>query len=229
MEPRRELDQSHQRFAVSMIASPEEYFDAAYRFTQSYYLEEYQKIASVKFDSLTPAKFFEEYIWVVHATGFSAAAVGKFIRRLLSVYQSVEHTSSTRFEDLFDLIRPICNNPAKSRAIHETATLIFKMDRDGGWESYKQQIATDPTTLAELPYIGKVTCHHLARNIGMLGHVKPDLHLVRLSTYWGFKDPEEMIMEMNRSHGLPLGLADLCVWYYASTFGTESYRSGSIR
>lgn len=229
MEPHKSLPPEYVDLAPRPNFTFSDYFDAAVRFTRTYYGAEYQKIAGVSFSALTIDKFFSEYIWVVHATGFSASAVGKFIPRLMDIYVNPRKTVSVSFSDLYENVRLVCNNPAKSKAIYKTAALLEDMEKTGRWESYKNTVRSSPEVLAELPYIGKVTCHHLARNIGLLDHVKPDLHLVRLANHFGFSDANAMVKAMNMHAQLPLGLADLCLWYYASTFGTTNLRIEGLR
>src|SRR5204862_28581 len=48
--------------------------------------------------------------------------------------------------------------------------------------------AHGPTWLTRCPYIGPVTCWHLAKNVGM-DVVKPDRHLVRMAQASGARDP----------------------------------------
>jgi hypothetical protein len=107
--------------------------------------------------------------------------------------------------------------------------LIKKGFEKDGWEKFKKDNLSTPKMLQELPYIGPITCYHLARNIGLLDCVKPDLHLIRLAEHWGFPDCVSMCKTMGEGSGLPLGLVDLAVWYSCSTFGTLSIRKEGQR
>jgi hypothetical protein len=104
-----------------------------------------------------------------------------------------------------------------------------------GWEEYKNQNLSSPDLLKKLPYIGRITCFHLARNIGLLENVKPDLHLVRLAKHWGYKDCLVMCQDVQKNHEetnrerLPLGIIDLAIWYSASTFSTIKIRQEGDR
>jgi hypothetical protein len=99
--------------------------------------------------------------------------------------------------------------------------------KEDRWAEFRERMFTT-SALAELPYIGKVTCFHLGRNVGLLDCVKPDLHLVRMAEHWGFSDCTEMCKSMGAGSGLPLGIVDLVTWYASSTFGTlEIKREGS--
>jgi endonuclease III len=163
---------------------------------------------------------------VVHATGFSAKAVGKFIKKLLEAYGSYSSISGESFETMFVRVKKVCNNEQKAFAVYKTAKILKEASEN--WKKWKQENASHPDLLKKLPYIGKVTCFHLARNIGLLEFVKPDLHLVRMANHWGFKDSVSLC-EAVRPVGMPLGVVDLILWFSASTFGTISVKKDGER
>jgi len=99
---------------------------------------------------------------------------------------------------------------------------------DARWEAWRQDRLSSPELLRRLPYVGPVTCFHLARNLGMLECVKPDLHLVRMAEHWGYPGCVEMCEDL-RPDGMPLGIVDLILWYAASTFGTSGIRRAGSR
>jgi endonuclease III len=213
----------HKNFSVTRDYKPsiidaKTYFADALRFAEAFYDEDMQRISSVKWDELQPSHFFEEYVWVVCATGFSAKAVSKFIRKLVDALGWFDVLANEKFEDVFKRISPILNNRGKVKAFHETAKILRKGFYEN-WGKFKQDYLSSPDKLKQLPYIGKVTCYHLARNIGLLDYVKPDLHLVRMAKYWGYSDCVEMCKDVQPS-GMPLGIVDYVFWIAASTFST---------
>jgi hypothetical protein len=228
MEPHKNLDSSIEKFRPS-LDNPNKYFAKAHAFACTYYKQEMDQIASVKHDEVDPTHFFNEYIWVVHATGFSAKAVGKFMPRLLEAYGSYIELALVTPEEGIERVKVVCNNPQKIKAVHKTAILMLKGIKNDGWDKFKKISLSTPQLLKELPYIGPVTCYHLARNIGLLDCVKPDLHLIRLAEHWGFPDCISMCKAMGEGSGLPLGIVDLVVWYSASTFGTIDIRKEGQR
>lgn len=154
--------------------------------------------------------------------------------KLTQAYGHWDSLSKEPFESAMSRVALVCNNPQKAKAIHGMSCMM----RDGilgpnaiPWGMWKQENLSSPELLSKLPYIGKVTCFHLARNIGLLDYVKPDLHLVRLAKVWGFEDCVTMCkaIQRNISEELPLGLIDLVLWYSASSFGTINIRSGGCR
>lgn len=229
MEPHKKLNSGIEPYRPVLEDGPTAYFARALAFAREYYSEEMEQIASVKADLVDPHFFFREYIWVVHATGFSAKAVGKFMPRLVTAYGSYEELAERTVQQAEERVKPVCNNPQKIKAIHTASVLVRDGVRKHGWEKYRKDQLSSPALLAKLPYVGPITSFHLGRNIGLLDCVKPDLHLVRLAELWDFPDCIAMCKEMQKgAPELPLGIVDLVVWYAASTFGTiEAKKAGS--
>lgn len=237
MEPRKELTDAERGAGPSPEDGPDEYFRKALIFARANYAEQVDHIAATKLEEVTPEKFFLEYVWVVHATGFNAGVVGRMMPRLEEAYGDWRDLGAEDRATVLERVRKVCNNPLKISAIHATARLLREKMLGSGvsWEDLRQSSFSSPELLQELPYIGKVTCHHLARNIGIQDSVKPDLHLVRLAKYWNFPDCVTMCKSMQDSHAqatgetVPLGIVDLVLWYASSTFGTISVRAQDQR
>jgi endonuclease III len=234
MEPHKTFVGTNNRPDLSQ--NPKEYFQTALKFVQENYSDELDRISSVNFDTVDDDFFFREYVWVVHATGFSAKAVGKFMPNLLKAYGWWDKLAEDSFENVMERVKPICNNPQKAKAVHGMAKIMFSMFGNGElWADWRNNNLSSPELLAKLPYIGKVTCFHLARNIGLLEFVKPDLHLVRMAKHWGFKNCVEMCEHIQKHHEsdggekFPLGIIDLVLWYSASHFSTLSIRQPGDR
>lgn len=240
MEPRKELTPEEMAGGPTPADSPQEYFRKARAFTEKHYADEMAHIWSTKFEEVGPNHFFLELLWVIHATGFNAKVVARMLPRLKTAYGLAEdgggwdRLGKEPVESVLARVLPVCNNPQKAKAVHSTARLMadamFPADvlRTESWEDFRQRRLSSPALLTELPYVGKITCHHLARNIGLLDSVKPDLHLVRLAKHWGFKDCTEMCEAMQPPE-MPLGIVDLIVWYSSATFGTLSARKDGER
>lgn len=220
VERHENLNEEYIKYAPKKNSNPVEWFDQAYTFAKKYYEKEINKASKVNFDEVSPEWFFQEYIWVVHATGFSAKAVSKFIDRLISGYGQYNTLCDETFESCLKRVSKVCNNPQKAKAVWMTSRILSEGINNAGWETFKNNELRDVNRLVKLPYIGNVTKYHLARNIGMLNCVKPDLHLTRMKSYWNYESEEEMIRDMSSKYDLPLGISDMIAWYYASTFGT---------
>lgn len=224
MEPRKKLILSEDE-RPPLDLGPVSYFRKALEFSERNYGPELKAAASVRIEDLTPEYFFKEYMWVVHATGFSASVVGKLVPRLSVAYGPWFVLGTREFDVVWDRISPVCANRLKCEAIWKMATLMVEnIGPDGSkWDDFKKSRLSDLGSLHKLPFIGPITCRHLGRNIGMLECVKPDLHLIRLASHFGFETCEEMCEAM-RPEGMPLGIVDLVLWYAASTFGTTEIR-----
>ena len=224
MEPHRELGPEALSYKPDEKDGLYAYFKKSLEFTKRFYGEEVKRISRVNFSEVTPEFVFKEYVWVVHATGFSAKAVGKFMPRLLEAYGEWDVLGREEFDYAFNRILKVCNNRQKSKAIHEFSGMLVR-NKDS-WESFLNSSMSSPEKLSKLPYIGKITCYHLGRNIGLLECVKPDLHLERLARYWGVSSCLEMCEQAQSEHmketgiRIPLGLVDLMYWYGSSHFGT---------
>lgn len=205
---------------------PGESFSNHYRkakaFTLEYYGAVYQKYLDTSFAFITPQSFFEELIWVIHASGFSAKAVGNFIPKLLPAYGSVSVCSRLTLDELYTRVLPVCNNKAKVKAVWECSRILIERVDSGSWSDWCLETFKEPKDFTVFPFVGGVTCYHISRNLGFLDSVKPDLHLNRLADFYGFQSAEAMCRAANDD--VPLGLVDLSLWYHSSTFGTQQFK-----
>lgn len=70
--------------------------------------------------------------------------------------------------------------------------------------------------LESLPFIGKITKYHLAKNLG-LDVVKPDRHLVRLAKQYNFADCFEMCNKISLETGDKVSMIDTVLWRAANS------------
>jgi endonuclease III len=219
MEPHKDLGDIS-KYKPDLNDGPDKYFKKAYEFTTTFYQDVIDQISSVKIENVTPDFFFREYVFVVHATGFSAKAVGKFMPKLLTAYGSWDICGQKPFDEMMEEVKNVCNNPQKAKAVHSTSKNMVSELREIDWEEWKLKNISTVDKINEFPYIGKITRYHLGRNVGLLECVKPDLHLVRMAEHWGFKNCEDMCRSMRGTDSIPLGIVDLALWYSSSTYGT---------
>ena len=167
-----------------------EYYEHAQdRVISAGYQDEINYIRSLKFEECTADRFFEEYVWCVLSSGMREQVVRKI--------------SDNYFEKRDPLV---IGHLGKRKAI------------EIGSKKYVQwfeelHCSKEPIEyLQTLPYIGKTTKYHLARNIG-IDCVKPDRHMVRLAEYFKFENPLEMCLEIQKF--IPhekLGIIDYILW-----------------
>lgn len=65
--------------------------------------------------------------------------------------------------------------------------------------------------LETLPWIGKITKYHLARNLG-IDVAKPDRHLLRVAEKFGYTDIQEMCRQVSKRTGDRIGVVDVVIW-----------------
>ena len=124
MEPHKEL-------AVIESYTPDlsdakAYFEKAHIFADKFYGEDMERMQLVKWDEIGPSLFFEEYVWVACATGFSAKAVGKFIGRLIEKLGWYDELAEEDFDTVFERVKVVLNNESKIKAMHQTAKIVRK-------------------------------------------------------------------------------------------------------
>ena len=70
-------------------------------------------------------------------------------------------------------------------------------------------------TLQTFSYIGPVTAYHLAKNIG-LAVAKPDRHLKRIASLFGYHDVQILCSEISKITGDSIPIVDIVFWRFAT-------------
>lgn len=140
--------------------------------------------------------FAFEAIWVICNSGMKNQIAQQIYTSILTAI-----STSQPIEEVF-------NHQGKVKAIK------FIMDRrDSLFDSYLN--AQDKTEfLQTLPYIGKITKYHLAKNLG-LDCCKPDRHLVRIANENNLT-PVELCQQLCIKTGDRVGTVDLVLWRAAN-------------
>lgn len=79
---------------------------------------------------------------------------------------------------------------------------------------------------ASLPWVGKITKYHLAKNFGV-DVCKPDVHLQRLSDHAG-TDPHSLCAALAAESGYRIATVDVILWRACAT-GLIDSRTGAVR
>jgi hypothetical protein len=148
--------------------------------------------------------------WVIMNSGFKYSVAMKLWPKMLDATGGFDPLVMVRARDQvrLDMLK-VLNYPKKVDAILEVARII----QHGGLQEILED-AKDPPKLTRLPFIGKVTCWHLAKILG-IDCVKPDVHLKRAATAAGFSTPLELcqaIQGVAKSESLTL--IDTVLWRY---------------
>jgi len=219
MELHRALN-DHEKFRPETREGFHTYYRQAKKFTLEFYSETYTRILETKFAEVSLERFFREYVWTVHTSGFSAKAVSKFWDPLITAYGSPWSIDKMTLDEVIARVSPVVNNPSKIKSVWDTSKQLIRGYHQWDWDEYKYLSCRTPDLLTQFNHIGPITKYHLARNIGLLDFVKPDLHLERMAKFWGYDSP--LAMCKDAPDEAPLGLRDLVLWQAASTFGTLS-------
>lgn len=178
-----------------MTVKAEAYLDLKAKIIQHGYEKEVAWAESIA--PCTSANFFlDEYIWVVLNAGMrEQVARGIFGRVQEAIGENIP-------------ILEVFAHTGKAAAITKMLTSYHE-----AFSGYQE--ATDKISYLEtLPFIGKVTKYHLAKNLG-LDCIKPDRHLVRISKSYNMT-PVEMCKKLAAETGEKLATIDLVIWRAAN-------------
>jgi len=134
-----------------------------------------------------------EYEWVVLCSGIS-------YRAARSMQSNLARTGH-------------CGHPHK-----DTAIARMRRQYRGCWQEY-QHASTDAERLRVIrtwPYMGgKALPFQLAKNLGVTGFCKPDVHLNRLASLYGWKEPQGMCAALAKKYGETVAYVDTVLWFAA--------------
>ncbi len=145
-------------------------------------------------------RFISEYICVVINSGMKAQIASIIIDRVFGALKAGT--------DLHDAFR----HKGKVNAI-----LYVLANQKTVFNEYflvREDLTTVLPFLGSLPYIGKITKFHLARNLGF-DCIKPDRHLVRIAKQYNLS-PEKLCENLSNQTGDRLGVVDAVLWRCAN-------------
>jgi hypothetical protein len=155
---------------------------------------------------LTSQYVLREHAWVVLNSGFRFQVAAKLWPNIRRAFHGFEPHLVQAGCATFALQH--LNHPGKLNAMVEMAELVRK---DGIEPILKD--AEEPLKLCRLPWIGKTTCWHYAKVLGV-DVVKPDVHLRRAAKATGFQEPVELAQAIKDELGDPLTVVDSVLWRY---------------
>ena len=169
--------------------------------------------ASVIFDETTETDFLREHAWVTISAGMHEYVVRRHfpaISRAFLDWKSADAIVEHEAECRQSALRYFCN--------HRKIDSIVRMARivsSAGIGSFKESNRDNPLeTLQSLPFVGPVTCYHLAKNIG-LPFAKPDRHLVRLARAVGYSDVQGLCKRISEHVGDSVPVVDIVLWRFS--------------
>ena len=173
------------------------FYEVAKNFVEnSDYAQEVKIQKSLNFDQVTKEQFFIEFAFVIFNTGMRNQIAQK----------------------MFEKFRDAGNDPNTVNHPLKKAALIRGLNEHIIWFDELKRKKTDRDRieyLVTLPFIGKITKYHLAKNIG-IDCVKPDRHLVTLSKRFEFERPRMMCEYISKRSGDLLRVVDVILWRYCN-------------
>lgn len=158
----------------------------------------------------TESDLLREGAWVILCSGFRERLVRQIFHNLsicfcnwISAKSIVEHRSVCYHAAL-----DVFGHQQKIKAIINLAERI----EVEGFRNICAEIHIDPIQkLQEFKYIGPVTSHHLAKNLGYQ-MAKPDRHLLRASEQYGYSDVQEFCSAIAVITGESISVVDGVLW-----------------
>ena len=232
MEPHPGRLQGPQEYPMPGTVSLLELWNAALRYVQNHeeLRDQLAQIAKLRFEDVTPAIFWGEYIWVVFVSGLNASVIaGKWDKILKAVGPWSKRGPEADWGPMLVRLHGIMPNKYKAQALATTRNYMHIL----GWKEFKAQFLDGGAeSMQNLGYIGPITCWHLARNLGM-DVAKPDIHLRRLAKEYGYEEYNVEIMCRNvgrmgaAESGSPegegiyrVGAVDFVLWAFCAAVGT---------
>jgi hypothetical protein len=165
-------------------------------------------------DLVSESSFLRESAWVILSGGMSERVIRRKFPSISMAFHNWE--SATVIVQDAKMCRERAlrrfRHSGKIGAIIQVAHFVL----DEGMGTIKQSLELEgPEYLIQIPYIGPVTCHHLAKNLGV-DTVKPDRHLRRLAHNLGYSSPRLMCEHISSSTGEPVSVVDLVLWRFAT-------------
>jgi hypothetical protein len=233
------------RRSLASFSDAKEMFSFARDYVMANRRDDYEKslwsIRTAASTPLTEHRFMREYVWCVHVAGMKAVMISKIYDALLQAHgienergEYIPITSDNLFIDK-DKVYSIWNHKPKCEAVQKTRTCLFLVPACGNkfakfCELYVHDVSYEngyvnptfglpsPEKLRKLPFMGPALSCQLARNLGNPSIVKPDVHMNRLATVYGYSDASAMC---NALSDAPAGETDLLIWVAAVDNGTR--------
>lgn len=181
------------------------------------------------FKGLRERRFFEQYCYVIYASGFNVEILQNIWPRLSSEWCDFEPHELKRMRSIERVLK-VFNNRRKAECFLAGVKEISKE----GFSAFKKRVATEMydeiatrrkssaktrsrglsiKAIENLPGLGPITKYHLAKNIGLLDAIKPDIWVVRAAAAVN-ASPEQFGNTMAEKLSVSKHLLDVAIWEY---------------
>ena len=199
------------------------YLKAKQEIIDAGYEEELWWEEDMDFEKVDEYFFLMQAAWVILCSGFRAEVIRARWEQIEAAFLGFETAKDIALHTrhCFEEAIKVFGHRDKINAIIDAAIYVNEV----GIDFVKARILEHgPDWLTRFRFIGKITCYHLARNLG-LDAVKPDRHLVRISEAWGYDEPLTMCKAIAAVTGDRLGVVDLVLWRWAESYPRRQYGS----
>jgi len=204
----------------------EKFFKEALEYVKKNCPDELERIKSPKkpFD-VDLKEFLNQYCWVVYTAGFRVKIVEEKFNELRKAFLNFDAEKILENRDsVIKSALKVVRNQRKARGFIKGVELVVKE----GFDNFKKRVLEKGIdVLEELPYVGKTTKKHLARNIGFMDVIKDDRWLKRASNLLGFGSVEELGGYIASKFKMKEGVVDFVIWRFCSdkAWGKMGFKS----
>jgi hypothetical protein len=167
-----------------------------------------------------PGYVLQETAWVILNSGFRFTVARKLWPNITRGFRGwvPEDIDESCIEEALKVLR----HKGKIEAMAEMARIVRT-------EGVSQILADaqDPPKLRRLPWIGSITCWHLAKVLGV-DVVKPDIHLTRAAIAAGFPTPQALCEAVREALGDRLTVIDSVFWRYGEQMKLQGWSSWTV-
>jgi len=196
------------------------YYDLKQWIWSSTYAGELEWQHSTTMRNLSPERILREYAWVIINSGFREATARRVFPSISHAFLNWHPSAIYERQDVVaESALQTFGNRKKIHSILEGCLLVH--NRGVSWieEALEQNSFS---TLCELPYVGPITCRHLAKNLGA-NCCKHDRHLMRQAEVLGFGNPDDLCQTIAWETGDPVQVVDYVLWRGAAAGQTAGW------
>lgn len=181
----------------------------------SAFSKEVDWLRSVRVDSISESEFLREAAWVVVNSGFRESTARRLFPHISLAFFDWRSAGliAEQSERCIEIASCVFRHDGKLRAIAQAAEIVDAV----GMANIRVSLLDEPVEfLKSFSYIGPITVWHLAKNLGC-DVAKPDRHLVRLATYFGFDCVQRFCGEIAEAAQERISVVDLILWRFIAS------------
>lgn len=169
---------------------------------------------NLKTEPINETTFIREMAWVIISSGMREFIVRKKFPKISEAFFNWKSAQViySNSQSCFKKAVSIFNNAHKINAIIKACEILMQKGLD---KIMNELHEIGPSSLKVFPFVGPVTCFHLAKNLGV-STAKPDRHLSRIASLVGYFDPIDFCRDLSKITGDDISVIDIVFWRYAT-------------